>query len=175
MTVDQPISKRAVLEELLERGMVLIALDARKGGVDVPPRLAGDLQLRLNLSYRFGLPMTLSDWGVHATLTFNGISYACKLPWSSIFLMVSHVGGEPRLFSDDVPPELVDNQQAHPRSDSGAVSGTSRLKLVTEASDAAQDTQKEEMPSEMPPVEEAPKDEPPTPPTKTRGHLRLVK
>jgi len=95
--------------------------------------------------------------------------------------MVSHVGGEPVLFPDDVPPELIDNQHALSQSRAErptSVAGTSRLKLVTEANDATQGAPKETESLESPPAAtegEAPQDEPPTPPTKTRHHLRVVK
>ncbi len=100
-------TKRSVLEQLLDQGMVLVALDARREGVDVPVHLAGDPQLRLNLSYRFGLPMSVESWGVRATLTFAGVPYTCRFPWEAIFLVVSHISGQPYLFPDDIPPELL--------------------------------------------------------------------
>lgn len=100
-------SKQQLLEQLLDQGMVLVALDARKPGVEIPPALRGDPQLRLNLSYRFGLPLFVDDWGVRATLTFGNVPYECRLPWSCIFLIVSHVSGQPVLFPDDIPMELL--------------------------------------------------------------------
>src|SRR5262245_37036558 len=106
MDVRETDTKKAVLAELLEQGMVLVTLDARVTGVDVPKHLRDDAQLRLNLSYRFGLPMYLDDWGVVATLTFAGTPYTCRLPWSSVYLLVSHVTGRPILFPADVPPEF---------------------------------------------------------------------
>lgn len=107
MHVGESAEKKDVLERLLELGMVLVALDARADGVDVPDHLGRDPQLRLNLSYRFGLPMALDPWGISATLTFGGVPYACRFPWGAIYLLVSHVNGEPYLFPDEVPPELL--------------------------------------------------------------------
>ena len=107
MHVGESANKKSVLEELLDLGMVLVALDARVQGVDVPGHLGRDPQLRLNLSFRFGLPMSLDPWGIKATLTFGGVPYACRFPWKAIYLLVSHVNGEPYLFPDEVPAELL--------------------------------------------------------------------
>ncbi len=85
----------------------MVALDARVAGVDVPSHLGKDPQLRLNLSYRFGLPLAIEAWGVRATLTFAGVPYSCHFPWAAIFLLVSHVSGQPYLFPDDIPAELL--------------------------------------------------------------------
>jgi stringent starvation protein B len=100
-------NKKTVLEQLLTEGMVLVALDARLPEVDVPTHLGQDPQLRLNLSHRFGLPMAVQEWGVRATLTFAGVPYSCCFPWRAVFLMVSHVSGQPYLFPDDIPAELL--------------------------------------------------------------------
>ena len=107
MKVGPTATKKSVLEELLEQGMVLVALGARVEGVEVPSPLHQDPQLRLNLSYRFGLPMDVSAWGVAATLTFAGVPFECRIPWRAIFLLVSHVSGQPYLFPDDIPAELL--------------------------------------------------------------------
>ena len=105
MRVEPSSAKRQILDELLSESMVLVTLDARREGVVVPLSLRGDPQLRLNLSFRFGLPMETDDWGVRATLTFGGVPFECALPWSSVYMLVSHATGEPVLFPDDIPDE----------------------------------------------------------------------
>lgn len=112
MNVGPTATKKNVLEQLLDQGMVLVALDARIDGVEVPSHLGRDAQLRLNLSYRFGLPMTVDEWGILATLTFAGVPFNCRFPWRSVFLLVSHVSGQPYLFPDDIPPELLSQATA---------------------------------------------------------------
>lgn len=149
MSVDPSATKRNVLEQLLEQGMVLVALDARIEGVKVPDRLGHDAQLRLNLSYRFGLPMELNDWGISATLTFSGKPFNCLFPWSSVFLFVSHVTGQPYLFPEDIPAELLSQATAEAGLDAQIFTSQStaietpkkakpKLKLVTnDASETA--------------------------------------
>lgn len=99
--------KRELVEALLEKGMTLVALDGTHPGVDIPEHLRGDPQVRLNLSYRFGMPMEIDEAGVRATLTFGGVPYDCRLPWEAIYLAYSHVSEEQYLFLADVPNALL--------------------------------------------------------------------
>jgi stringent starvation protein B len=169
MDVRSALDKKLVLAELLEQGMVLVTLDARVDGVAVPPHLCEDAQLRLNLSYRFGLPMELHDDGVNATLTFGGTPFNCALPWGAIYLMVSHVTGRPILFPEDVPQEFypsggevpsLPRLPATPRKPAPP-----RLELVSTDGEAKVAEAVAEAASEAP----TPKD------PSRRGHLRVVK
>jgi stringent starvation protein B len=136
-------TKRSVLEQLLDQGMVLVALDARVDGVDVPSHLAGDPQLRLNLSYRFGLPMSVESWGVRATLTFAGVPFTCRFPWAAIFLVVSHVSGQPYLFPDDIPAELL-NEAPEMAATLGPPTTGKRPKLTLIRSDSSKNAPESE-------------------------------
>ena len=193
MNVGHSGNKKALLDELLGLGMVLVALDARIEGVDVPAHLHGDPQLRLNLSYRFGLPMAMDPWGISATLTFGGVPHACRFPWASIFLMVSHVNGEPYLFPDDVPSELLyrsDGPQPFSLRDAILPTAAARPRLSVIAGG-----EQVELPSrkrgrrqasraptnEMDPADGSATAKPPGPVTpprasaRSRNHLRVVK
>jgi stringent starvation protein B len=148
MNVGPTATKKNVLEQLLDQGMVLVALDARVDGVEVPSHLGRDAQLRLNLSYRFGLPMTVDEWGILATLTFAGVPFNCRFPWRSVFLLVSHVSGQPYLFPDDIPPELLSQATAEAGIDAKiftsasaqpAASPRPKLRLVTSEQTASTD------------------------------------
>lgn len=99
--------KRELVEALLDKGMTLVALDGRLEGVVLPAHLRSDPQVRLNLSYRFGMPIELDEGGVRATLTFGGEPYDCELPWEAIYLAHSHVSQEQYLFLADVPDALL--------------------------------------------------------------------
>ena len=98
--------KRARLRELLDVGMVMVHVDTRQENVDVPPHLAGEPALALNLSRRFKSPVEVGPTQVKATLSFGGVRYECHLPWSAIFSMRSHVDDTHYIFPDDVPTEL---------------------------------------------------------------------
>lgn len=101
-------SKRELVEGMLDAGMVMVTLDARAPGVDVPSRFRDDPHLSLNLSYRFGRSLDLEEWGIEAELTFGGVPHRCRLPWSSIYQAYSHVSGEQLLFPADLPMDLIE-------------------------------------------------------------------
>ena len=105
---------------LIEKGMVMVTVDARLAAVRVPSRFVGELQLNLNFSHRFGLEdFDYDDDGVRASLSFGGQPFFCDLPWSTVYGMTSHVDGERLLWPDSFPQELVSllpAQARHPPS-----------------------------------------------------------
>jgi stringent starvation protein B len=104
----KPATKKELLERMLERGMAMIHLDARRADVDVPLQYRSDPQLRLNLSYRFqGGDLHVDGDGVRATLSFSGIPHTCVVPFDAVFAMVSHITGESFFFPTDAPPEAL--------------------------------------------------------------------
>lgn len=99
--------KERLLVEL-DKGLVMIHLDARRPGVTVPPSLRDEPHLRLNLSYRFDPPdLSLGEWGVRCTLSFSGRRCGVAVPWSALFAITSHATKEFWLYPDDMPPELI--------------------------------------------------------------------
>ena len=158
MHIEQSAAKRAVLEKLLEQGMVLVTLDTRADTVQVPDHLGGDPQLRLNLSYRFGLPMDCDDTGVTATLTFQGVPFECYLPWKAIYMLVSHATGQPFLFPADIPDD------ANAPDGAPDAKSASALRVVSSGG------------GDTPVIEaSAPPDDSPEGKAKKRAHLRVVK
>ena len=100
--------KRQTLLHFLERGVTMVHLDARKEGVVVPPQYAQEPHLRLNLSYRFGIPdLDMSERRIQATLSFGGRPFQCLLPWASIFGITSHAG-EGQVWPEDLPGEVME-------------------------------------------------------------------
>jgi len=173
MRIEPSREKRAVLEGLLAESMVLITLDACYPGVVVPSALEQESQLRLNLSYRFGLPMDIDPWGIRATLTFNGVPFACELPWPSIYMIVSHATGQPVLFPEDMPDATAGEEPAEPdgeRPSDGKRVASVTLVAVEGEQEAAAAGSEQQPQYEAPPAPEQP---PPRP--RRRGHLRLVK
>ena len=93
---------------LLADGMVMIHLDTRRDGVDVPEQHRGHPALALNLSRAFRLDVfEVGPFAVHASLSFQGEVYRCVLPYDAIFSMTSKVDGQSRVFADALPPELA--------------------------------------------------------------------
>ncbi len=159
--------KKDRLLAALDRGMVMIHLDARRPGVLVPRALQGEIHLRLNLSYNFDPPdLTVSEWGLRSTLSFSGSRFKVAVPWSALFAMTSHATSENWLYPDDMPPELVEQAIAHAKTSA----------TIPEAVEC------DEKPSKPAAVlreivgekkDDDGGDEPPTP--RTRGHLRIIK
>ncbi len=190
--------KKAQLLAALDKGMVMIHLDARRPGVLVPPSLRTESHLRLNLSYRFDPPdLTVGEWGVRCTLSFSGSRFKVAVPWSALFAITSHVSKEFWMYPDDMPAELIQQTMVTskvPMPEQPEPAGArprAVLREVGRPEDEASEPvaavpapvpapAKTPVPVPAPtpvvapsPVEtEGPKDEPPSP---RRGHLRLVK
>jgi stringent starvation protein B len=103
--------KRAAVEELLERGAVLIHVDARRDDVVVPPRLRGDARLVLRFGYRLQpaiVDLAVDDDGIAGTLTFGGLPFYCKLPWPAVYAAI--VEGEQRgtVWPEDIPDVVME-------------------------------------------------------------------
>lgn len=97
----------AILSEYLEKGLTQVHLDARHLDVMVPPHLAGERQLRLNLSWNFpNSPMFIADDGVHVTLTFGGVGFACVLPYSAIYAVLHPGTTDGRVYVDLIPKDM---------------------------------------------------------------------
>ncbi len=116
--------KRTALIELLEGGIVMVHLDARYEGVDVPEHLKESPALALNLSHAFRLDVfELGPYAVTASLSFGDSRYACVLPWGSIFAMTRHSDDERRVLVESMPPELIKQLVAHVDADKGETDG----------------------------------------------------
>jgi len=98
--------KHSVLEQWFEGDHVLLHLDARREGVDVPSYLKQNHSLTLKLSNLFQGPTTWNDNTVVALLKFSGEYYRCIVPWPAIWGMTSSAN-EQRIWPEDLPTEVV--------------------------------------------------------------------
>jgi hypothetical protein len=99
--------KRRLLEAALERGKTQVRLDPRRPGCSVPPALAEEPQLALNLSWRFpDTRMVLNERGFAATLRFGGVPHRVSVPWCALWAVLAPDADELRLWPVDVPEEL---------------------------------------------------------------------
>ncbi len=155
---DRTPEKKQYLLSALDRGMVMVHLDARRPGVVVPAEFRTESHLRLNLSYRFEpSDLSVGEWGLRSTLSFSGSRFTVAVPWSAVFAITSHASHEFWMFPEDMPPELT-------RSSAAARPGRSALD------------------SKSPPLRQV-SVEPPQPEDggaeeaqpRGRGHLRVVK
>jgi SsrA-binding protein len=105
---DRASEKKDRLLAALERGLVMVHLDARRPGVLVPPQLRCESHLRLHLSYKFVPPdLTVGEWGIRSTLSFTGQRFTVAVPWSALFAITSKVTHEFWMFPEDMPTELT--------------------------------------------------------------------
>jgi stringent starvation protein B len=119
----QARDKRAAVEELLERGPVLIHLDARRDDVLIPPRLKGDARLVLRFGYRLQpaiIDLAVDDSGISGTLTFGGMPFYCKLPWPAVYAAI--VEGEQRgtVWPEDIPDVVMEKAPEPPSTEADA-------------------------------------------------------
>ena len=113
-----PYSKRDVLRFLLEQGQpVRLLLDARREGVEVPPRFRNTPQLILEIGYKMNPPipdLDIEGDGVRCTLSFAKQPFQCVMPWTAIWTLVGKHDGRGYQWVEDMPPEIVAIPQAPP-------------------------------------------------------------
>src|SRR5215468_1773320 len=160
-------AKRSTMEKLLRDGPVLVHLDPRRPGVDVPAQHRAEP--RLVLRFGFGLTPPIADLAVeeHAlsgTLTFRGVPHRCIVPWTSVFAVVGE-DGRGLVWGEDVPVEI-----SHEYARDAKATTSAKPVEKAERSERALRPKKAEEPSR-----ERPETPDPTEPTKPRrGHLKLV-
>ncbi len=88
-------NKRRVFEDLLEKGMVAVVLDATSQGVCVPEKHKHDPALILNFSNCFGIHDFVHDaFGVYCTLSYGGVQFYTVVPWDAVTAIASHATHE---------------------------------------------------------------------------------
>jgi stringent starvation protein B len=183
----KPPGKQETLRAYLDRGIAMVHLDARRPGVAVPPQHEGDPHLRINLSYRYGIPdLVIDETHVQATLSFGGRPFTCKLPWSAVFGITSQTNGDGQVWPEDLPTEVM-STLATAETPQGAEKLAPKNKPATPRSKptlvAVERDPEEKVPVKLvaapdpvkAPDKPAPRDpEPPSEPPK-KGHLRLIR
>lgn len=103
-------TKRNALLNLLDTGHnVTVLLDPRRPGTLVPLQFQRDFVLALVLGRGDGMVKPIPDLdvaedGIGCTLSFNGRSQWCFLPWESVFRMQSTIGSI--VWPEDMSPEM---------------------------------------------------------------------
>ncbi len=81
---------QAVMEKLLDAGIVMVHLIPGLLGVKVPAAFKNQPVLRLNFSYRFGISdFMVDERGVRASLSFGGVNHFCDIPWGAVLAISS--------------------------------------------------------------------------------------
>lgn len=101
-------SKAHFLRVNLSTGAVLVTLDARSVGVQVPEHLRGDGQLVLRLGYDLSprIPdLEVGDTRVAATLTFNDTLSRVEVPYHAVYRIT---GKSDMVWVADVPVDVAE-------------------------------------------------------------------
>jgi hypothetical protein len=102
--------KKDVALALLEREpSVFIHLDPRRPGVSVPKWFTGQPQLILQVGLNMAIPipdLKVDDEGISCTLSFSRAPFLCRLPWHSIWALVSE-DQRGMVWPEDIPPDLA--------------------------------------------------------------------
>lgn len=115
--MNQLPSKKEVAEMLLQNApSVFLHLDPRRDRVVVPAQFRHQPHLTLEIGLNMPVPirdLDVSDDGISCTLSFNRSPFWCRLPWSSMFAIVS-VDHRGMVWPEDVPSELADRVSKSP-------------------------------------------------------------
>lgn len=167
-------SKRDVCVALLEKSSVFVHLDPRKEGVVVPPWFRKQPQLVLQVGYQMNVPipdLTVGDDALTGTLSFSRSPFACTIPWSSVFALVSGEDARGMVWPPDVPPEVASQMQAQkPAAAEAPAKPAKKPRASRKAQPAADATPTPApaaapAPAPAPAAAEAPRSDPPTPRT----------
>ncbi|MEO6950390.1 MAG: ClpXP protease specificity-enhancing factor SspB [Polyangia bacterium] len=104
-------SKIEVMRALLEHAEAQVHFDARRPGIELPDRLLGSGNVRLDYGYGLVPPipdLSVDEDGIRATLSFNRIPFATFVPWTAVFL-ITDFSGRGAVWREDLPPELAAN------------------------------------------------------------------
>jgi len=106
--ISTEVSKRELIAEALEQGMINIVVNATLPKVKLPPDLLGSPGILLNLSWGFGLHMELTEEAIEAILTFDGKDYLVSIPYHSIFFL-RRKDGTQVIFEQESPiPDVLE-------------------------------------------------------------------
>jgi hypothetical protein len=101
--------KIEVMRALLEHAEAQVHFDARKPGVELPDRLLGSPNVRLDYGYSLVPPipdLTVDENGIRATLSFNRVPFETFVPWDAVFL-IADFSGRGAVWREALPPELA--------------------------------------------------------------------
>jgi len=158
-----PASKEAVVLQLLAEGDVMLCLDARHAEVQVPAQHAHDQALRLVLNMNFPHPIEVTADGISANLAFGGRRFACYVPMAALWAAFNPQNMQGMTWPEDMPPEVradltAQQQSAEQAAPPDHAPQPARLRTVRKPRKSPTDQQ-----------QEAP------PPSRQRGHLRVIK
>lgn len=98
--------KNQTIKRLFEDEWLLVHVDTRAEGVNVPEHLNGRPSVTFKISRLFPGVTEISNSGVKAHLLFGSERFMCMFPFDSIWGVTSHRGSN-ILWPESTPPEIL--------------------------------------------------------------------
>lgn len=98
--------KIELFDTWMQGEFLLVHLDARKDGVQVPAHLATNPSLTLKLSYLFQGETVRDETEITSFLRFNNAYEKCVIPWTAIWGFTS-AKDENQIWPEDLPKEVL--------------------------------------------------------------------
>jgi hypothetical protein len=91
------MTKPDTFMSMLRMGLVNVHFDGRVDGAKVPEHLRSEPSVMVQYGYNLPTPirdLEVDEWGVRATLSFNGAPFTTVVPWSAVWAIgVGEEGG----------------------------------------------------------------------------------
>ena len=103
-------NKYDLLLHLLSEGDAMVCLDARNPQVEVPPQHKANPKLSLIFNLNFKRPIEVTTEGIEATLSFNGRSHKCVLPFTAVWAIYEPSTQKGQIWEECIPKDanLID-------------------------------------------------------------------
>lgn len=102
---------------LAQSNSVFVHLKPGHRGVQVPLKFQHDRKLCLQIGLNLVRPvreLSITDMGFGAWLSFSGIEHYCRVPWESVFAMVTE-DGMGKFWQEDCPEDAPAKKAASKR------------------------------------------------------------
>ena len=100
------IQKQKRFAEWMKGDHVMLHLDARREGVQLPEHLMNNPSVTLKLSYNFQGSTTIDDRQITSYLRFGGVYHECVIPWSAVWGITASTD-ENQIWPEDLSRELL--------------------------------------------------------------------
>jgi hypothetical protein len=104
--MDKTKKKIELFDTWMQGDFLLVHLDARKDGVQVPAHLGANPSLTLKLSYFFQGETVRDETEITSFLRFNNNYEKCVIPWTAVWGFTS-AKNENQIWPEDLPKEML--------------------------------------------------------------------
>jgi len=125
--------KHKTIERLLEEDYVLLHIDPKNHGVQIPPYLKSDPSVTLKLSRAFRGDLTVSRELVSAELLFSGEYFTCEVPIEAVWGLTG-ASGKNLVWFDCAPSDVLSSML---KSEEGSESFEPEEPVITGSSKAS--------------------------------------